>query len=86
VATTFRSRPVTLEAVQFDGTNLADVDALVAGCPGVGVFLDEDGRLAVREEGHADRIVAVGWWVSRTPEGQVTVHGRQAFEHLFEPA
>ena len=82
----YRSRPLTVEAVQFDGSSLAEVQALIAGCPGVTALLGAGGRLVVRDVTREDRIVHPGWWVSRTPEGHVTVHSGDAFERLFEAA
>jgi hypothetical protein len=86
MASAYRPVPVTLEAVQFDGSGAGPVRELVAGTPGVSAFLDDGGRLVVRRPERPDRIVPAGWWVSRTPEGMVTVHSPQAFSRLYEAA
>jgi hypothetical protein len=80
---TYRTRPLTVQAAQFDGGNLDEFAALLDGA--ASAFLNGDSTLTVTQEGHEDRRVLLNWWVSRDGTG-VTVHSSHAFDLIFGPA
>ena len=81
--TTAATRPVIVEYVTYDGTNLDEVTTFAGGIsaaigPGnVPQIMTSDGR-------HAD--LHPGWVVSTGWDGAVTVHGAAAWARFFRSA
>jgi hypothetical protein len=81
--TTAATKPVTVEYVTYDGTNLDEVTTFAGGIsaaigPGnVPQIMTSDGR-------YAD--LHPGWVVSTDGDGAVTVHSAEAWARFFQPA
>ncbi len=74
----FRTRPIELEAVKFDGSNVPDFAMGLATAPAAGI------PLTVRTS-EGERQCALGDYFVRTDGGQVLVRGGAIFETIFEP-
>lgn len=80
---TYATRPLTAEALQWDGTSAPGIMQLTDG---LAIITEEpDGTLTITAEGQQDRTVHPGWWVSRTGD-DVIVHSGHAFGILFGDA
>jgi hypothetical protein len=79
--TAYATRPATAQAVQWRGTNLAEI-ADLAGDDLLGAY---SGRLwVINAEGPCK--VRSGWWVTREPGQPLMVHSQAAFARFWEPA
>jgi hypothetical protein len=73
----YRTRQATAVAVQWDGTNTAEVAELA------GVISDADGRLWVRSSSGPAEVYR-GWWVSQGADGYVCAHSARAWDRYWE--
>lgn len=78
---TYTTRSITVQAVKWDGSNTGEVAAF-AGPENV---RDEPGGLGVHN-GEDWVLMHPGWWVSKSGDGEITVHAGKAFDELFSPA
>lgn len=78
----FTYRPGTFRAVEYDGTNVAEVTALV----GDGVVTEQsDGLLRIRVADGETITARAGWWVS-VRDGGVFVSSPAARDQAWVPA
>lgn len=82
-ASLYRTRPLTVRAVQFVGGNADEIAALIDGAETA--TRNGDGTLSLSGRRHGDRAIFPGWWVSRMG-ADVTIHSGEAFSEFFEPA
>jgi hypothetical protein len=78
----YHSRPVTRQAVQFTGGNLAEIRKLLPE-PAASDRAADAAHIIIREPGMPDRVLGPGMWLS-VAGGQVTTHSDRAFRDLFE--
>lgn len=80
--TVYVSRQITAEAVQWDGANLAEVQAFagddfINGEPGGHVWVrNSEGPFQIHP----------GYWLTRQPGEPLVVRSPYAFEEMWEPA
>ena len=80
----FRTKPLTLEAVQFDGTNAAGVTALIPSGAATVTQVYREPALLVETPGRLPRILHPGDWIS-WDGSDVTLHSDQSFSRIYEP-
>lgn len=78
---THASKPLTIHAEQWNGTNVAEITAL-AGAENVH---HTEEILQVKNAGNRWAQVHRGWWVSKVAgTGELTVHADDSFRRFFE--
>lgn len=80
----FRTKPLTLEAVQFSGTNAGEVTALVPPGAATVTQVYREPALLVETPGRLPRILHTGDWISWDGT-DVTLHSAQSFSRIYEP-
>lgn len=71
----FRKKPVVIEAVQFDGSNMAEVLMWVGGHASAGTrlaFVDPEHKLRIRtlESGEGSHVADSGDWIIKGVKGE----------------
>jgi hypothetical protein len=81
--TTAATRPVLVEYVTYDGTNLDEVTTFT-GAPYSAVGPSNAPQIMTSDGRYAD--LHPGWVVSTDGDGAVTVHSAEAWARFFQPA
>lgn len=79
----FRKKPVVIDAIQWDGNNLADVDTIADTHGAHRVFIVDQYRLAI-ETLEGTMTADVGDWIIRGVQGELYPCKPDIFEQTYE--
>lgn len=81
----YRTSPVTVEAIEWDGTNVQEVlDFVATSMARVQITIDLSGRLLWDDGAHLFPLT-VGDWLVRHDDGMVHLCSNRSFRRLYEP-